>query len=52
MITSTALQSVFDIDHSLTEYYPVWGGTDEDRIRSYYDGNSNRSRALISRAAD
>src|SRR5215475_1657610 len=36
MAASTALRSVFDIEAFMTEYYAEWGGTDEDRIMSYY----------------
>src|SRR5215470_13472389 len=39
MAASTALRSVFDIEAFMIEYYAAWGGTDEDRIMSYYADN-------------
>jgi len=39
MAASTALESVADIESFLIEYYAAWGGTDEDRIMSYYADN-------------
>jgi steroid delta-isomerase-like uncharacterized protein len=36
MAASTALASVSDIRVFIDEYYKAWGGTDEDRILSYY----------------
>src|SRR5215467_10159808 len=39
MAASTALRSVFDIEAFMIEYYAAWGGTDEDRIMSYYAEN-------------
>ena len=36
MNTPASLQPVFDIKSFLVEYYEAWGGTDEDRIMSYY----------------
>jgi PAS domain S-box-containing protein len=39
MAPSTALRSVADIESFMTEYYDAWGGTDEDRIMSYYAEN-------------
>jgi PAS domain S-box-containing protein len=34
--TSTPLESVFDVESFINEYYFAWGGTDEDLILSYY----------------
>jgi PAS domain S-box-containing protein len=39
MAASTALESVADIESFIIEYYAAWGGTDEDRIMSYYADN-------------
>src|SRR5262247_1216011 len=39
MAASAALRPVFDIESFMTEYYAAWGGTDEDRIMSYYADN-------------
>ena len=39
MAASTALRSVDDIESFMIEYYAAWGGTDEDRIMSYYADN-------------
>jgi len=39
MVTSTALRTVVDIESFMVEYYAAWGGTDEDRIMSYYADN-------------
>jgi len=39
MATVTALRSAGDIQSFMTEYYAAWGGTDEDRIMSYYADN-------------
>ena len=36
MATVTALRSLDDIESFMVEYYAAWGGTDEDRIMSYY----------------
>jgi len=36
MAASTALASISDIRAFIDEYYRAWGGTDEDRILSYY----------------
>src|SRR5262245_37033923 len=36
MAVLTALQSIADIESFMAEYYEAWGGTDEDRIMSYY----------------
>jgi len=36
MAASTALASMSDIRAFIDEYYQAWGGTDEDRILSYY----------------
>jgi len=33
---STARESVFDVEAFVHEYYDAWGGTDLDRIMSYY----------------
>ena len=39
MGAATALRSVLDIESFMIEYYAAWGGTDEDRIMSYYAEN-------------
>ena len=39
MGAATALRSVLDIELFMIEYYAAWGGTDEDRIMSYYAEN-------------
>ena len=39
MAASTALRSAFDVESFIKEYYGAWGGTDEDRIMSYYAEN-------------
>ena len=39
MAGSTAFRSVVDIESFMIEYYAAWGGTDEDRIMSYYADN-------------
>jgi PAS domain S-box-containing protein len=39
MATVTALRSAVDIESFMIEYYAAWGGTDEDRIMSYYAEN-------------
>src|SRR5262245_29328175 len=36
MAALTALRSIADIESFIAEYYEAWGGTDEDRIMSYY----------------
>src|SRR5262245_6279395 len=36
---STALTSAFDVESFIHEYYDAWGGTDLDRIMSYYAEN-------------
>ena len=36
MAASTAPESVFDVESFIYEYYDAWGGTDLDRIMSYY----------------
>src|SRR5215813_9519070 len=36
MSSSTAPESVFDVESFLNEYYDAWSGTDLDRIMSYY----------------
>ena len=36
MAASTELSSDRDTESFMTEYYGAWGGTDEDRIMSYY----------------
>src|SRR5262245_5174870 len=36
---STAPTSVFDVESFIHEYYDAWGGTDLDRIMSYYSEN-------------
>ena len=39
MAASIALESVFDGESFINEYYGAWSGTDEDRILSYYAEN-------------
>src|SRR5215475_12083383 len=39
MAVAAALRSVTDIESFMIEYYSAWGGTDEDRIMSYYADN-------------
>jgi PAS domain S-box-containing protein len=39
MAASTALRSVVAIESFIHEYFDAWGGTDEDRIMSYYADN-------------
>ena len=39
MVAPAALRPDFDIESFLVEYYEAWGGTDEDRIMSYYADN-------------
>jgi len=39
MPASTALASAADIESFIQEYFEAWGGTDEDRILSYYADN-------------
>src|SRR5262252_3541779 len=39
MAVAPAFQSVGDIESFMIEYYAAWGGTDEDRIMSYYTDN-------------
>jgi len=39
MAVAAALRSVTDIESFMIEYYAAWGGTDEDRIMSYYADN-------------
>src|SRR5215468_909666 len=39
MAASTALWSAADVESFIHEYYDAWGGTDEDRIMSYYAEN-------------
>src|SRR6185503_13196120 len=36
MVVSTAIESVFDVESFIKEYYDAWSGTDLDRIMSYY----------------
>ena len=36
MAASTALRSAADIESFIYEYFEAWGGTDEDRIMSFY----------------
>ena len=36
MATATALGSARDVSAFIEEYFTAWGGTDEDRILSYY----------------
>ena len=36
MPVSPAIQSVFDVESFINEYYDAWSGTDLDRIMSYY----------------
>ena len=33
---ASTLESVFDVESFIKEYYDAWGGTDMDRIMSYY----------------
>src|SRR5215813_3336914 len=39
MAASTAPWTVVDVESFIKEYYDAWGGTDEDRIMSYYAEN-------------
>src|SRR5215813_8302469 len=39
MAALSALRSVTDIESFIHEYFEAWGGTDEDRIMSYYADN-------------
>jgi len=39
MAAFAALRSVADIEAFIHDYYDAWGGTDEDRIMSYYAEN-------------
>ena len=39
MAPVAALRSLDDIESFMVEYYAAWGGTDEDRIMSYYAEN-------------
>jgi PAS domain S-box-containing protein len=39
MTGSTGLESAAEIETFIAEYYAAWGGTDEDRIMSYYADN-------------
>jgi PAS domain S-box-containing protein len=39
MTVATTLRSVDDVESFMVEYYGAWGGTDEDRIMSYYADN-------------
>src|SRR5262245_62521161 len=39
MAASTALWSVAEVESFINEYYEAWGGTDLDRIMSYYSDN-------------
>src|SRR5262245_59082762 len=36
MAVSTAIDSAFDVESFIEEYYDAWSGTDLDRIMSYY----------------
>src|SRR5499433_3747294 len=36
MAASTAVESAFDVESFIHEYYDAWSGTDLDRIMSYY----------------
>ena len=36
MASSTAVDAAFDVESFIHAYYDAWGGTDEDRILSYY----------------
>ena len=40
MAASTSLRSVADIESFIHEYFDAWGGTDENRIMSYYAENA------------
>jgi PAS domain S-box-containing protein len=39
MSTSSVVESAFDVESFIHEYYTAWGGTDEDLILSYYADN-------------
>jgi len=39
MAASTAPWTVVEVESFISEYYDAWGGTDEDRIMSYYAEN-------------
>jgi signal transduction histidine kinase len=39
MSTTTSFRSLNEIETFMAEYYAAWGGTDEDRIMSYYAEN-------------
>jgi ketosteroid isomerase-like protein len=39
MAAPTSPRSVADIESFIYEYFDAWGGTDEDRIMSYYADN-------------
>jgi ketosteroid isomerase-like protein len=39
MAAANALDSAGDIESFIYEYFDAWGGTDEDRIMSYYAEN-------------
>ena len=39
MAASSALESAFDVKSFIKEYDDAWGGTDMDRIMSYYAEN-------------
>ena len=39
MSASSVVESAFDVESFIHEYYTAWGGTDEDLILSYYADN-------------
>ena len=39
MTSSTVLESAFDVESFINEYYDAWSGVDEHRILSYYADN-------------
>ncbi len=39
MSASSVVESAFDVESFIHEYYTAWGGTDEDLILSYYPDN-------------
>lgn len=42
MAAYTALESVFDVESFINEYYGAWSGTDEYLIMSYYASTRGR----------
>jgi hypothetical protein len=45
MAASKAVESAFDVESFIHEYYRAWGGTDEEIILSYYCRTSNSGHA-------